>query len=73
MMYLVTATYYDEDGNPPTMVASIVPSGLEGIASALKDYYGEENIDNINIQSLSDNKLIEIPFSMINEVKNLVP
>lgn len=73
MYFLVTADWYDEEHNPSKVTSIVSANNLGEIASALDDFYGEETLDNINIQHLSDNGLVEIPNFIVDEVKNLVP
>jgi hypothetical protein len=73
MYFLVTADWYDEDQEPQKVTSIVAADSLEEIATALDDFYNEKSLDNINIQHLSDYGLVEIPNSIVNEVKHLVP
>lgn len=73
MYFLVTADWCEEDQGPQKVSSIVAANKLEEIVVALTDFYDEKSLDNINIQHLSDYGLVEIPNSIVNEVKHLVP
>lgn len=73
MYFLVTADWYNENQEPEKVTSIVCADSLQKVAEALDDFYEEQNLDNINIQHLSDYTLVEIPNFIANEVKNLVP
>ena len=75
MMYLVTGNWYDDNDKINKVACVVSAKNLSDLGASLDAFYGEDDLDNIHIERVSDGggvPVLEVPVSSVEEIKKLV-
>ena len=75
MMYLVTGNWYDDNDKINKVACVVSAKNLSDLGASLDAFYGEDDLDNIHIERVSEDAsvpLVEVPINSVEEIRKLV-